>query len=118
MDDTGRRVGGLRAAIVAGEAQLDADVRALDGLRQHVQVADDGVAALRFRTDEHEAAIKEARGALEAIRATVAELAVLRATAESDVAHLADSCLGAVQATLDEVVVEVDELERAGDPFA
>jgi chromosome segregation protein len=80
-----------------------------------VQVADDAVAALRVRTDEHEAAIKEARGALEAIRATVAELAVLRATAESDVAHLADSCLAAVQTTLDEVVVEVDELERAGD---
>ena len=115
MDDTRRRVGALRAAIVAGQAQLDTDVRVLEGLRQHVQVADDAVAALRFRTDEHEAAIKEARGALEAMRATVAELAVLRATAESDVAHLADSCLGAVQATLDEVVVEVDELERAGD---
>ena len=114
-DDTRRRVGALRAAIVAGEAQLDADVRALDGLRQHMQVADDAVSTLRIRTDQHEAAIKEARGALEAIRATVAELAVLRATAESDLSHLADSCLGAVQATLDEVVVEVDELERAGD---
>ena len=80
-----------------------------------MQVADDAVSTLRIRTDQHEAAIKEARGALEAIRATVAELAVLRATAESDLSHLADSCLGAVQATLDEVVVEVDELERAGD---
>ena len=115
VDETRRRVGALRAAIVAGEVQLDADVRALDGLRRHVQVADDAVSALRIRTDQHEAAIKEARGALETIRATVAELAVLRATAESDLSHLADSCLGAVQATLDEVVVEVEELERAGD---
>jgi chromosome segregation protein len=73
------------------------------------------VSELRIRTDQHEAAIKEARGALEAIRATVADLAVLRATAESDLSHLAASCLAAVQATLDEVVVEVEELERAGD---
>jgi chromosome segregation protein len=73
------------------------------------------VSALRISTDQHEEAIKEARGALEAIRATVAELAVLRATAESDLSHLSDSCLGAVQATLDEVAAEVGELEHAGD---
>ena len=50
----------------------------------NVQHADDAVSALRIATDEHEAAIKVARGALEAIRALVAELDVARATAESD----------------------------------
>ena len=63
VDETRRRVGALRAAIVAGQAQLDADVRALDGLRQRVQSADDAVSALRISTDQHEEAIKEARHA-------------------------------------------------------
>jgi chromosome segregation protein len=39
---------------------------------------------------------------------------VARATAEGDLAHLAASSLETLQATLDEVVVEVDELERQG----
>jgi chromosome segregation protein len=40
---------------------------------------------------------------------------VARATAESDLAHLATSCLDSVQATLDEVRAEVDELEQGGE---
>ena len=77
--------------------------------------ADDAVSALRIATDEHEGSLKAARGALEAIRSLVAELDVARATAESDLAHLATSCLDTVQATLDEVRAEVDELEQAGE---
>ena len=114
-DDTHRRVDALRAAIVAGQAKLDADVLALDRLRLDVQGADDAVSALRASTDEHDAIIKDLRAALETVRATVAELDVARATAESDLTHLAASCLDLVQATIDEVVVEVDELERHGE---
>ena len=76
--------------------------------------ADEAVAALRARTDEHEAAIKDARGALESIRAVVSELDVARATAEADLSHLAHTCEDAVNATLDEVVLEVEQLERDG----
>jgi chromosome segregation protein len=115
LESTGRRVAELRAAIVAGDAQLDADVQTLDALRMDVQHADDSVSALRIATDEHEASLKVARGSLESIRSLVAELDVARATAESDLAHLATSCLDTVQATLDEVRVEVDELEQAGE---
>jgi chromosome segregation protein len=39
---------------------------------------------------------------------------VQRATAESDLSHLAASCVDAVQATLDEVSAEVEQMEREG----
>ena len=115
LESTRRRVVGLRAAIVAGESELDTDVGTLEVLRMNVQRADDAMSALRIATDEHEASLKVARGALESIRSMVAGLDVARATAESDLAHLATSCLDTVQATLDDVQVEVDELEQAGD---
>jgi chromosome segregation protein len=108
------RVDELRAAIVAGEAQLDIDVLDLDALRQQVMAADEAVAVLRTRTDEHEAVIKEARGALESIRSVVSELGIARATAEADLSHLAHTCEDAVNASLDDVVLEVEQLERDG----
>ncbi len=115
LDDTRQRVQALQTAIVDGEAQLDADIRALEMLRHEVQAGDDQVSALRVMSDEHELAIKAARATLEAIRSAVAELDVQRATAESDLAHLAQTCLDAVQATLDDVLAEVAALEAAGD---
>jgi chromosome segregation protein len=114
LDQTRRRVEDLRAAIVFGERQLDADIRSLGALRHGVEAADDAVGGLRAKTDELEAAIKTARAALESIRATVAELDIARVTAEADRSHLATSCLDTVQATLDEVLVEVEQLERDG----
>ena len=115
LETTRQRLADLRAAIVAGQAQLDADVRELDALRMNVHHADDAVVALRVGTDEHDASLKVARSALESIRGVVAGLDVARATAESDLGHLAASCLDTVQATLDEVREEVEELERAGN---
>ncbi|MGE5245926.1 MAG: chromosome segregation protein SMC [Betaproteobacteria bacterium] len=115
LDAMRRRAEGLRVAIAAGERQLDADVLTLERLRQDVQAADDAVSALRVTSDAHEARLRDARGALEAIRSAVAELDVHRATAEADLSHLASSCLETVQATLDEVIAEVVELERAGE---
>jgi chromosome segregation protein len=113
-DETHRRIDDLRAAIAAGKVTLDAEVLSLDGLRQVVRDADDAVAALRVSADEHETIIKDRRLALEAVRAEVAELDVARATAEADLTHLAASCIEILQATIDEVVVEVDELESRG----
>src|SRR5439155_13993847 len=69
---------------------------------------------LRLAAGNHEASIKDARGALEAIRATVAELDVARATAEADLSHLSSSCAETGQATLDEVLADVERLERDG----
>jgi chromosome segregation protein len=113
--ETTRRIDELRAAIAASETQLDLDVRDLDRLRAEVMSADETVAALRLRTDEHEATIKEARGALESIRASVSELDIARATAEADLSHLAFTCEDAVNAPLDDVIQEIDALEREGN---
>ena len=114
IDDVRRRVEELRAAILAGDAQLDVDVRELDRLRAEVIAADDAVAALRTRTDEHETIIKEARTAHDSVRAIVSELDIARATAEADLSHLSFTCEDAVHATLDEVVREIEALEREG----
>jgi chromosome segregation protein len=114
LDNTRRRVEQLSDAIVAGEAQLDVDVLALDTLRDGVQQADETVSALRARADEHELSIKDARAAFESIRTIVSELDIARATAEADLSHLAHICEDAVHATLDEVIVEVEQLERDG----
>jgi chromosome segregation protein len=114
LDETRRRVEELRGAIAAGEQHLDADIRELDALRDAVMATGEAVAALRARTDGLEATIKEARTALDAIRAVVSELDVARATAQADLSHLAHTCEDAVNATLDEVLIEVDQLERDG----
>src|SRR5207247_8967790 len=66
-------------------------------------------------TDEPETTPKTARSELKSIRATVAELDIARVTAEADLSHLATSCLDTVQATLDEVRLEVEQLERDGN---
>ena len=51
---------------------------------------------------------------LESIRGEGAQLDVARATAEADLSHLAAACVETVQATLDEVAAEVEQLERDG----
>jgi len=76
--------------------------------------ADGSVAALRATSDQHDAAIKDARATLDAIRGAVAELDVARATAAADLSHLAHTCEDAVNASLDAVVLEVEQLERDG----
>ena len=108
------RVEELRRAVAEGEGRLDEDVRVLGQLRDDLLTADTGVAALRAKAETIELEIKSARAALESIRATVADLDVHRATAESDLSHLAQACIDAVQATLDEVMAEVAALEERG----
>ena len=114
LSATGQRAADLRSAVAEGKAALDDEIRALDSLRQELHRLDDGVSALKIATDAQEVVIREARSQLEALRARVAELDLARATAETDLTHLAHSCLEAVQATLDEVLAEVTAQEEAG----
>src|SRR5207248_4251254 len=114
LDGTRRRLEELHRAIAAGEMQLDRDVLDLDARRQTVLATDEVVAAIRAKADAYEAAIKDARARLDAIRATVSELDVARATAEADLSHLGHTCEDAVGATLDEVIAEVELLEQSG----
>jgi chromosome segregation protein len=104
----------LRQAIVTAEATLDVDVKAFDGLKENVRTAEERCLSLRATFGEHEGRIKEARRALEGVRAEAAHLDVARATAEADLTHLAASCTETVQATLDEVATEVEQLEQDG----
>jgi chromosome segregation protein len=104
----------LRDAIIASEAALDAGLRSFDELRDRVREADEHSQALRGQFDEQESRIRESRRGLEGVRAEVAQLDVARATAESDLTHLASTCLDSVQATLEEVASEVEQLERDG----
>jgi chromosome segregation protein len=104
----------LLGAIAENERTLDDDVRALDALREDVRTADDAAAALRGEGEAQDLVIREARRALEGIRGQAGELEVARATAESDLAHLSQTCVDAVQCTLDEVMAEVEQLEQAG----
>ncbi|MGE0447986.1 MAG: chromosome segregation protein SMC [Vicinamibacterales bacterium] len=114
LDATRGRVAQLRAATEDGRAMLDASIKELDDLRAAVASADDAVSALRISADQQESAIRVARSELESIRATVSEHDVARATAESDLSHLAQTCVDTVQATLDEVLADVEALEREG----
>ena len=105
---------GLLESIAASQSTLDTGLRTFDELRERVRAADDASQVLRAGFDEQEGRIRESRRGLESIRAEAAKLDVARATAESDLAHLASSCAETVQATLDDVAAEVAELERQG----
>jgi chromosome segregation protein len=94
---------------------LDSDIRALDALRQDVVRGDEAAAELRGRVDEQESIIKQARHTLEGIRAQAMELDVARVTAQSDLAHLAQTCADAMQCSLDAVLTEVEQMEQAGE---
>jgi chromosome segregation protein len=108
-----RRIG-LTESIADSESTLDAGLKAFDELRDRVRAADEASQSLRSAFEGLEARIREARRSLETIRTETAQLDVARATAESDLTHLANSCLESVQASLDEVAAEVAELERQG----
>ena len=108
------RRAGLLESIRASEATLDTGIRAFDELRDRVRTADEASQTLRAGFEDQEGRIREARRSLEAVRAEAAQLDVTRATAESDLGHLASSCLESVQSSLDEVAAEVAELERQG----
>jgi chromosome segregation protein len=104
----------LLESITASEATLDASLRVFDELRERVRDADQASQALRAEFEQQEIRIRDARRALEGVRAEAGQLEVARATAESDLSHLAASCVESVQASLDEVASEVAELERQG----
>jgi chromosome segregation protein len=104
----------LLAGIAGHEAALDDDVRALEELREQVRVADERATEIRSAVDVQEGVIRDARRALDALRALAAELDVTRATAESDLAHLAQQALDAVGVSLDDVREDVARMEAEG----
>jgi chromosome segregation protein len=114
LEQMGTRREGLLAAIETGERALDEDVRALDRMRDALRAVDDAANAIRARVDEQDVVIRNARSTLDQIRAEAADLEVARATAESDLTHLAQTCVDAVQCSLDDVLSDVEQMEESG----
>jgi chromosome segregation protein len=104
----------LLAAVVEGQRLMDDDVKVLEGLREEMRAADEKAAELKAQTEQQEESIREARRALDAMRALAAEFDLARATAESDLTHLAQQCVDAVAVPLDDVRAEVERMEAAG----
>jgi chromosome segregation protein len=105
---------GLLDAIAGGVRALDTDIQALEELRVTVRAEEEIVTAAHADADAREGAIREARIDHEEIRSDAARLEIARATAESDLAHLAAQAAEAVQASLDQVLAEVEQMERDG----
>ena len=104
----------LQVAVAEGYKLIDADVERLDGLRETVRQTDDNAQEIKTATDQQEETIRDARRALDVVRALAAELDVTRAAAESDWSHLSQQCLDAVNLPLDEVCAEVERMEAEG----
>ena len=115
LDQARTRREGLLAAIADATTSLDADIRALDALRDNVRAADEAAAEMRVKVDAQDASIRDARRHLEQIRAQAGELEIARATAQSDLGHLAQLCVETLQSSLDEVLADVEQMERAGE---
>lgn len=115
IERTEARRAQLRASIVDTERVLDEDVRVLDGLRSRIRGFDEEVTGLRGRFGEKEHDIRGARQALEAVRSGVMQSEVARATALTDLTHLAATCLEVVNLSLDDVVAEVARMDAAGE---
>jgi chromosome segregation protein len=108
----------LRQAIADNERLLDEDVAALQEFRSRLRVHDEELVALRGDFSAREAGIRTARHQLEAVRAEVMQAEVVRATAASDLGHLAATCLETMGLSLDDVVTRVGEMEAAGELVA
>jgi chromosome segregation protein len=107
VTDIDRNSESLKRLVEETIQMLDRDGERLETLRAHVRAAEDSVTDLRRQADRIESATREARKALEGIHTELSELEVARATEESRLAHLAQSCVDTLQQTLDEVVSEV-----------
>ncbi|HSL22938.1 MAG TPA: chromosome segregation protein SMC [Vicinamibacterales bacterium] len=112
--DEERRVE-LEASIVEAGRQLDLSLKTFDQLKDDVRAADDRSNALRTEHDAADAQIRDARRALDVVREEAGRFEVARATAEADIAHLAEICSETVQVTLEEVAAEVSRLEASGE---
>ena len=104
----------LLASTDEGKRLMDESIHALEELREEMLKADDETLVLKAATDRQEQSIRDARRALDAVRALAAELDVSRATGEAELTHLAQQSLDAVQADLDTIAAEVAEMEAQG----
>jgi chromosome segregation protein len=101
-------------AVADGQRLMDDDVGKLEGLRAEMIRADERALEIKQSAEKQEEVIRDARRAVDALRALAAEVDVQRATAESDLTHLAQQALDTVNASLDEIRDEVAQMEALG----
>ncbi len=104
----------LQDGILAAASTLDQGLRVFDELRVRVRLDAEQSQALRVDFDAQDARIRDARKSLDGVRTEATHYDLERVTAQSDLSHLAAACVESVQASLDEVALEVDALERDG----
>ena len=104
----------LSAAIEESVARLEQDAAAFDELQERMRSIGERGAALRERIAAESERVREARQALEEVRSEVGGIEVARAKADADLSHAAASCRETLQAELEDVVAEVEDLEREG----
>jgi len=114
LTSTRERREALLTAIDENARALDADIQTLTALRDELVRADEAATERRASVDAKDVDIRAARQSLEAVRAEASEFEIARATSESDLAHLAQVCVDTVQASLDEVMADVEAMEQAG----
>ena len=113
VSDIERKSESLKRLVDETIQMLDRDGERLEILRADVRTAEELVTDLRQQTDRIETATRESRKALEGIHTEIAELDVARATEESRLSHLAQSCMDTLHQTLDDVVAEVQAAAAA-----
>ena len=100
---------------ISDEARtLDEDIRALAAQRVEVRTADEAATTVRVKVEGQDAVIRGARRVLDEIRTHASELDVARATAQSDLSHLAQMCGETAQCSLEQVLADVEVMEQAG----
>ena len=109
------RRGELRASIQDTGRLLDEDIRAIEAFRAEMRGLDEKVVTLRGEFSAAEQQIRSARAALDAVRADVMQSELARATAASDLTHLAATCVESTGMSIDDVVTAVERMEDAGE---
>ncbi|HJU44770.1 MAG TPA: AAA family ATPase [Vicinamibacterales bacterium] len=104
----------LLQAIADGQRLMDEDVGRLEGLRTDMIRADERAVEITQAAEKQEEMIRDARRTVDALRALAAEIDVQRATAESDLTHLAQQAMDTVNASLDDIRDEVAQMEASG----
>jgi chromosome segregation protein len=106
----------LEQAVAENRQRLDADLVAFAELRQRVSECDERASELQGHYQQREQGTREARHAVDAVRAEAVRLEVSCATAESDLTHLEAACVEALEMTAADVAAEVAASAGADQP--
>jgi chromosome segregation protein len=97
----------LEQSVAENRERLDADLVAFAELRQRVVEFDERAASLQADYQQREHGARDARGAVDAVRAEAVRLEVSCATAEADLTHLEAVCAETLEMSAADVAAEV-----------